>query len=109
MAVVDTHCHASPYWFEPVEVLLDEMGRNGVDHAVLTQFFGVYDNSYLVECTKTKAKVGCAYGGGQATAPNPPPSTGGRASLWRLSQSLSPHKCRSHLGFSLGASPAGSR
>ena len=34
-------------------------------------------------------------------APNPPPSTGGRASLWRLSQSLSPHKCRSHLGFSL--------
>ena len=51
MAVVDTHCHASPYWFEPVEVLLDEMGRNGVDHAVLTQFFGVYDNSYLVECT----------------------------------------------------------
>lgn len=21
MAIVDTHCHASPYWFEPVEVL----------------------------------------------------------------------------------------
>ncbi len=56
MAVVDTHCHASPYWFEPVEVLLDEMGRNGVDHAVLTQFFGVYDNSYLVECTKLKPR-----------------------------------------------------
>ena len=50
MVVVDTHCHASPYWFEPVEVLLDEMSRNGVDKAVLTQFFGVYDNSYLVEC-----------------------------------------------------------
>ena len=52
MVVVDTHCHASPYWFEPVEVLLDEMSRNGVDKAVLTQFFGVYDNSYLVECMK---------------------------------------------------------
>ena len=52
MAIVDTHCHASPYWFEPVEVLLDEMARNGVDHAVLTQFFGVYDNSYLVECMR---------------------------------------------------------
>ena len=31
MVVVDTHCHASPYWFEPIEVLLDEMNRNGVD------------------------------------------------------------------------------
>jgi L-fuconolactonase len=52
MVVVDTHCHASPYWFEPVEVLLDEMTRNGVDKAVLTQFFGVYDNSYLIECMR---------------------------------------------------------
>ncbi len=52
MTVVDTHCHASPYWFEPVEVLLHEMSRNQVDKAVLTQFFGVYDNSYLVECMR---------------------------------------------------------
>ena len=34
--------------------------------------------------------------------PNRPPGTGGRVSLWPLSQSPSPHKCRSHLGFSLG-------
>ena len=33
MVVVDTHCHASPYWFEPIEVLLDEMTRNEVDKA----------------------------------------------------------------------------
>jgi L-fuconolactonase len=52
VVVVDTHCHASPYWFEPVEILLDEMERNGVDKAVLTQFFGVYDNSYLIECMR---------------------------------------------------------
>ncbi|MDA0734551.1 MAG: amidohydrolase family protein [Chloroflexi bacterium] len=52
MVVVDTHCHTSLYWFEPVEVLLDVMSRNGVDKAVLTQFFGVYDNSYLVDCMK---------------------------------------------------------
>jgi L-fuconolactonase len=52
VVVVDAHCHASPYWFEPVEVLLDEMLRNGVDKAVLTQFFGVYDNSYLIECMR---------------------------------------------------------
>ena len=31
--------------------------------------------------------------------------TYGRASLWRLSQSSSPHKCRSHLGFSLALQP----
>ena len=47
--IIDTHCHASPYWFEPVEILLDEMERAGVNQAVLTQFFGVYDNSYLLE------------------------------------------------------------
>ncbi len=50
--VIDTHCHASPYWFEPVEILLDEMDRAGVDKAVLTQFFGVFDNSYLVESVR---------------------------------------------------------
>lgn len=52
MVVVDTHCHASPYWFEPVEILLDEMTRNDVDKAVLIQFRGVYDNSYLTECMR---------------------------------------------------------
>ena len=50
--VIDTHCHASQYWFEPVEILLNEMERAGVDQAVLTQFFGVFDNSYLVEAVK---------------------------------------------------------
>ena len=49
MVIVDTHCHASPYWFEPIEVLLDEMIRNSVDKAALIQFRGVYDNTYLIE------------------------------------------------------------
>ena len=35
MVVVDTRCHALPYWFEPIEILLDEMTRNGVDKAAL--------------------------------------------------------------------------
>ncbi len=35
-----------------------------------------------------------------------PSGTFGRASLWRLSQSSSTHKCRSHLGFSLVPSHA---
>ena len=50
--VVDTHCHALPYWFEPVEILLHQMARNGVDKAVLIQINGIYDNSYLVECMR---------------------------------------------------------
>jgi L-fuconolactonase len=49
MVVVDTHCHASPYWFEPIETLLDQMVRSGVDKAALIQFRGVFDNSYLIE------------------------------------------------------------
>jgi L-fuconolactonase len=52
MVIVDTHCHALPYWFEPVEVLLDQMTRNDVDKAVLTQIRGMYDNSYLIEATR---------------------------------------------------------
>ena len=52
MVVVDTHCHATPYWFEPVEILLDQMARNEVDHAVLIQIRGVFDNSYMIECVR---------------------------------------------------------
>ena len=52
MLIVDSHCHTSPYWAEPVEILLEEMNRNGVDKAVLTQLSGVYDHSYLIECKR---------------------------------------------------------
>lgn len=52
LVIVDSHCHASPYWFEPVEVLLHQMDRNGVDKAVLIQVRGMYDNSYLIECMR---------------------------------------------------------
>jgi L-fuconolactonase len=52
MIIVDTHCHASPYWYAPVESLLDEMMRSGVEKAVLIQIGGVYDNSYEIECMR---------------------------------------------------------
>ena len=52
MVAIDTHCHALPYWFEPVEILLDQMARNDVDKAVLIQINGMYDNSYLIECMR---------------------------------------------------------
>lgn len=52
MEVVDSHCHATAYWFEPVETLLDEMNRNGVAKALLVQISGEFDNTYLLECKR---------------------------------------------------------
>ncbi len=50
MPIVDSHCHASLAWFQPVESLVHEMDRNGVAHAILIQIRGQYDNSYQAEC-----------------------------------------------------------
>ena len=50
MVVVDSHCHASPIWYEPVESLLYEMEQNGVDHAVLIQINGQSHNDYQFDC-----------------------------------------------------------
>jgi len=52
MNVVDTHCHVSPVWFEPVETLLFHMDRHGVTRAVLTQLLGQTDNSYQEQCLR---------------------------------------------------------
>ena len=50
MRIIDTHCHAGRNWFEPIETLLFQMDRNGVDGAVFIQHGGTYDNDYLFEC-----------------------------------------------------------
>ena len=54
MIIVDTHTHAGPNWFEPVEMLVHQMHLNGVDKAVLIQHgrpeYGHYDHSYLFQC-----------------------------------------------------------
>lgn len=52
MPVVDTHCHTGRYWYEPVETLLFQMERNGVDRAVLIQFRGNFDNEYELEAVR---------------------------------------------------------
>jgi L-fuconolactonase len=52
MGYVDSHCHASLHWYEPIETLLFEMDRNEVDQAVLIQIMGQYDNSYQQECAQ---------------------------------------------------------
>lgn len=50
MLTIDSHCHPSPSWFEPVEILLLHMSMNHVDGAVLVQRRDEHDNSYLLEC-----------------------------------------------------------
>jgi L-fuconolactonase len=50
MMIVDTHCHASLVWFEPIEALIGQMDRNDVKYAVLVQIRGQYDNDYQFEC-----------------------------------------------------------
>jgi L-fuconolactonase len=50
--IVDSHCHASECWYEPIEALLEQMARSGVDKAILIQILGQYDNSYQVDCVR---------------------------------------------------------
>jgi L-fuconolactonase len=52
MLIVDSHCHVSTCWYEPVECLLSQMDRNGVAQAVLVQIIGRADNSYQQECVR---------------------------------------------------------
>ena len=55
MTIVDAHAHASPYWLEPVEVLLYQMNSNGVEKATLVGLDGqTHDkyNRYLIECAR---------------------------------------------------------
>src|SRR3954470_16018086 len=53
--IVDSHCHVSHAWYEPVETLLHEMDRNGVEQAILIQILGQTDNSYQQECRRRYA------------------------------------------------------
>ncbi len=46
MPIVDSHAHATPGWFEPVESLVHQKDRHGVERAVLVQFNGQTDNGY---------------------------------------------------------------
>ena len=48
--IVDTHVHAGLTKYEPIESLVDQMFRHRVDHAVLVQHAGEFDNNYLIEC-----------------------------------------------------------
>jgi len=50
--IVDSHCHAAPLWYEPVETLLYQMDSHGVGQAVLIQMLGQYHNDYQQDCLR---------------------------------------------------------
>lgn len=52
MSVVDTHCHVSPHWLEPIDTLLGHMERAQVEHAVLTCTVYSTDSQYEEECVR---------------------------------------------------------
>ena len=52
MVIVDSHCHVSLSWYEPVESLLDQMDRNEVEQAVLIQILGQANNDYQFDCVR---------------------------------------------------------
>ena len=52
MTIVDSHWHVGLYHFEPIETLLFQMERNGVDRALLIHDLNNPDNSYMMESMK---------------------------------------------------------
>ena len=52
MRIVDSHCHVAADWFEPVESLLFQMDRYGVEHAILVQDSAQSDNTYQAACVR---------------------------------------------------------
>ena len=57
MPIVDSHTHASTNWFEPVEMLLQQMDACGVEQAVLVQDNVQTDNSYQFACVRSSGSV----------------------------------------------------
>ena len=54
MVIIDAHCHAATFYYEPIELALDTMIRNGVDKALLIPLSEGVDslNTYLTECLR---------------------------------------------------------
>ena len=52
MRIVDSHCHTARGWYEPIEVLLAQMDRNGVEQVMLIQMNSQTDDSYQADCVR---------------------------------------------------------
>jgi L-fuconolactonase len=55
ISIIDSHCHASIRWFEPVETLLFQMDRCSVERAVLIGNLFEFDQSYQQACLHAHA------------------------------------------------------
>ena len=53
LLLIDAHCHASPFYYEPVESALESMLRNRVNQALLIPL-AIADslNPYMIECLR---------------------------------------------------------
>ena len=52
MLIVDSHVHTGDHWEEPIGTLIYQMQTHGVSHAVLAQYNGHYDNTYILDCAR---------------------------------------------------------
>jgi predicted TIM-barrel fold metal-dependent hydrolase len=52
MMIVDSHCHVATNWWEPVESLLFQMDRFGVERAVLVGDYAEPNNEYQSRCVR---------------------------------------------------------
>lgn len=98
--VADTHVHAGLTKYEPVESLVDQMFRHRVDHAVLVQHAGEFDNRYLVECAQRypgRFAIACLVDATQAGA-------GDRLAEW-VERSPAIQGVRLYLGQLFGGAP----
>ena len=50
MRIIDAHCHVGLRKYEPVSALRHHMRQSGVQGAVLIQYMGNADNTYLLSC-----------------------------------------------------------
>jgi predicted TIM-barrel fold metal-dependent hydrolase len=50
MQIVDAHLHVGLAKYRPIEDLLPVLDAHGVERAVLVQFLGNPDNTYLSAC-----------------------------------------------------------
>ncbi|MBI3973092.1 MAG: amidohydrolase family protein [Chloroflexi bacterium] len=98
--VVDTHVHAGLTKYEPIESLVDQMFRHRVDHAVLVQHAGEFDNRYLIECAQrfpNRFAIACLVDATQ-------PDAAGRLSVW-VERSPAVQGVRLNLGPLFGGAP----
>jgi hypothetical protein len=69
MVVVDAHCHAATFYYEPIESALDTMLRNGVEKALLIPLSEGVGPPQCLPDRMYAALPGTVFGGGNGRCP----------------------------------------